>query len=274
MDIEPSSNDGNNSIAVIGGSGFYDFLEEPSKISITTPFASKPVVIYRQDHKGKFLYFLPRHGGNHSIPPHKINFKANIFAIHSLSVPRVIATSAVGSLHTLIKPGDYVLLDQFIDLVRPITFFDGDFTVELTQGTKVSGVVHLDMTEPYCPEIRKTLSDILKDDRSTHIKGTYMTTMGPRFETPAEIKAFQHMGADVVGMTNSSEAILCRELGICYAGIAVVTNMAAGLQKEVSHKEVIDIFKSRSANLKQIFHKTIAQLPKHRNCSCAWYVKR
>lgn len=261
-----------NAVCIIGGSGFYDFLHEPSKISINTPFDSKPVIIYRQQHEGKFLYFLPRHGGNHSIPPHKINFKANIFALHSLTIPRVIATSAVGSLRSSLKPGDYVLLDQFIDFVRPITFFDGNFSVELPQGTKISGVVHLDMTEPYCPEIRKVFSEVLKDDSSAHLRGTYATSMGPRFETPAEIKALQQMGADVVGMTNSSEAILCRELGICYSVIAVVTNLAAGLQKQLSHEEVLDIFKSRSTSLKQIFQEVIAHLPDHKGCSCAWYI--
>ncbi|MFX1285778.1 MAG: S-methyl-5'-thioadenosine phosphorylase [Promethearchaeota archaeon] len=269
--MEPSSK---ASIAIIGGSGFYDFLENPSKLSVDTPFDSKPVVIYRQEQEENIIFFLPRHGGNHSIPPHRINFKANMYALHSLAIPRVIATSAVGSLHTSIKPGDYVLLDQFIDLVRPLTFFNGDFSVKFPQGTIISGVVHLDMTEPYCPEIRKILSVILENDLNTHIKGTYATTMGPRFETPAEIKALQHMGADVVGMTNSSEAILCRELGICYAVIAVVTNMAAGLQKVVTHNEVLDIFKSRSANLKKIFYKAIAQMPKQRGCSCSWYAER
>lgn len=257
-------------IGIIGGSGFYDFLEEPTKISITTPFDSKPVTIYQKELGEKTLYFLPRHGGYHSIPPHKINFKANLFALHSLTIPRVIATSAVGSLRTSINPGDYVLLDQFIDFVRPLTFFDGDFSIELQKGITKSGVVHLDMSEPYCPEIRKVLSEVLKDDQNTHTTGTYATTMGPRFETPAEIKALQHMDADVVGMTNSSEAILCRELGICYSVIAVVTNMAAGLQKRLSHVEVLDIFNSRSTSLKQIFHEVITKLPEQRNCSCAW----
>ncbi|MFX0123927.1 MAG: MTAP family purine nucleoside phosphorylase [Candidatus Hodarchaeota archaeon] len=259
---------------IIGGSGFYDFLEEPSKVSIATPFDSKPVIIYQQEFKEKTLYFLPRHGGHHSIPPHKINFKANIFALHSLAIPRVIATSAVGSLRTLINPGDYILLDQFIDFVRPITFFDGDFRVEFQEGIIKSGVVHLDMSEPYCPEIRKILSEVLKDDHNTHTAGTYATTMGPRFETPAEIKALQQMGADVVGMTNSSEAVLCRELGICYSVLAVVTNMAAGLQKQLSHGEVLDIFNSRAASLKQIFHEVITQVPKQRSCTCAWYIRK
>ncbi|MFX1424320.1 MAG: MTAP family purine nucleoside phosphorylase [Promethearchaeota archaeon] len=258
-------------ICVIGGSGFYDFLEEPLEISVMTPFDSRAITIYHQERDGKNLYFLPRHGGKHSIPPHKINFKANLFALHLLSIPRVIATSAVGSLRDSINPGDYVILDQFIDFVRPLTFFDGDFSIEFPQGIKKSGVVHLDMTDPYCLEMRKILSRILEDDPKTHFQGTYATTMGPRFETPAEIKALQQMGADVVGMTNSSEAILCRELGICYSVIAVVTNKAAGLQKQLSHNEVLDIFNSRSTHLKQVFHEVFSQIPKQKNCSCAWY---
>ncbi len=259
---------------IIGGSGFYDFLQEPSELSITTPFDSNPVSIYQQEFEEKTLYFLPRHGIHHSIPPHKINFKANIYALHSLAIPRVIATSAAGSLQPSMSPGDYVLLDQFIDLVRPITFFDGNFNVEFQEGIIKTGVIHLDMSEPYCPEIRRILSEVLKEDQNTHTKGTYATTMGPRFETPAEIKALQRMGADLVGMTNSSEAILCRELGICYSVLAVVTNFAAGLQKQISHNEVINIFNSRTENLKQIFHEAVSQMPEQRNCTCAWYMQQ
>jgi 5'-methylthioadenosine phosphorylase len=267
----PNAMEKQKKFCIIGGSGFYDFLERPIELLITTPFDSKPVTIYQQEFEEKILYFLPRHGGHHSIPPHKINFKANIYALHSLAIPRVIATSAVGSLRSIINPGDYVILDQFIDFVRPVTFFDGDFSVEFKKGIVKSGVIHLDMSEPYCHEIRKTLSEVLKDDHDTHSAGTYATTMGPRFETPAEIKALQQMGADVVGMTNSSEAILCRELGICYSVLAVVTNLAAGLQKQLSHVEVLDIFNSRAASLKQIFHEAISQIPETRNCTCAWY---
>ncbi|MFX1516335.1 MAG: S-methyl-5'-thioadenosine phosphorylase [Promethearchaeota archaeon] len=263
-----------NKICIIGGSGFYDFLKDPSELTITTPFDSKPVSIYQQEVEGKILYFLPRHGGHHSIPPHKINFKANIYALHSLAIPRVIATSAAGSLQTVMRPGDYVVLDQFIDFVRPITFFDGDFSIEFRDGIIKSGVIHLDMSEPYCPEIREVFSEVLKNDQNTHPKGTYATTMGPRFETPVEIKALQQMGVDLVGMTNSSEAILCRELGICYSVLAVVTNYAAGLQKQLSHGEVLDIFNSRAETLKQIFHEVITQIPEQRNCKCAWYIQQ
>lgn len=269
MDIQASS----KAICIIGGSGFYDFLQEPSEISIDTPFDSEPVTVFHQQREGRELYFLPRHGTKHSVPPHKINFKANFFALHTLNISRVIATSAVGSLISSIQPGDYVILDQFIDFVRPLTFFDGDFSIEFPTGMTVSGVVHLDMTEPYCPEIRNSLLHVLKEDPRTHATGTYSTTNGPRFETPAEIKVLQLMGAHVVGMTNSSEAILARELGICYGVIAVVTNMAAGLQKQVSHNEVLEIFNERAAHLKQIFNEIISHLPEKRNCSCSWYPK-
>ncbi|MFX0084765.1 MAG: MTAP family purine nucleoside phosphorylase [Candidatus Hodarchaeota archaeon] len=259
------------SICVIGGSGFYSFLRNPAELTIPTPFSKTPVLLYRETYEDKILYFLPRHGGNHSIPPHKINFKANIFALHLVGVSRVIATSAVGSLIPSLKVGNYVLIDQFIDFIRPITFFDGDFTLEFANGLKLSGVVHVDMTKPYCSEIRDTAYQVLKND-NTHYKGTYFTTMGPRFETSAEIKALQHLGATVVGMTNSSEAILCREIGICYGVIAVVTNMAAGLQTIVNQQEVLDIFKSRLNHLNTAIPEIILKLPDSKSCSCETHI--
>jgi 5'-methylthioadenosine phosphorylase len=257
---------------VIGGSGFYNFLENPQEVTISTPFSKTPVMLY-QETKKRSLFFLPRHGGKHSIPPHKINFKANTFALHSLGISRVIATSAVGSLIPSLKLGDYVLIDQFIDFIRPITFFDGDFSIEFSNGSKLSGVIHVDMTEPYCSEVRDIAYQVLKKD-NTHYEGTYFTTMGPRFETPAEIKALQHLGATVVGMTNSSEAILCRELGICYGVIAVVTNMAAGLQTIVNHQEVLDIFNSRSNYLITAIREIISQLPDSKSCSCRAHISK
>ncbi|MFX0173810.1 MAG: MTAP family purine nucleoside phosphorylase [Candidatus Hodarchaeota archaeon] len=260
-------------ICVIGGSGFYDFLQDPTEITVPTPFSSESVTLYKQIVDGRTLYFLPRHGGDHSIPPHKINFKANIFALHTLNVTRLLATNAVGSLNPDIKPGDFVILDQFIDFVRPLTFFDGNFSVKFSQGNTLSGVVHVDMTEPYCTEIQEIFKKILKMIPNTHKKGTYAMSMGPRFETPAEIKVFQHMGADVVGMTNSSEAILSRELGICYGAIAVITNYAAGLQEAVNHQEVLDIFASRTSQLKKIFHEVIGLIPLKKKCVCSNHIK-
>lgn len=267
MNLLPNSKD----ICIIGGSGFYDFLPDADQKHIKTPFGQ--VTILFQEIKGNRVYFLQRHGGKHTIPPHKVNFKANIFALHVLGVKRVITSNAVGSLNELLNPGDYVILDQFIDLVRPITFFEDDFEVEFINGNKLSGVVHVDMTEPYCSDIRKILIKILRKIPGTHNQGTYITTMGPRFETPAEIKLYKQLGGDVVGMTNSSESILSRELGICYGTIAVVTNMAAGLQDYVNHQEVLDIFNSRLVQLKEIFYKVIDNIPIIKSCSCEKHIR-
>jgi 5'-methylthioadenosine phosphorylase len=263
-----------NSICIIGGSGFYDFLPNPREVFVQTPFSSSQVKLYEDNLVGRKVYFLPRHGEGHTIPPHGINFKSNIFALHSISVSRVISTSAVGSVKNSIKPGNYVLLDQFIDFIRPLTFFEGDFSVEFPDGNKLEGVVHTDMSSPYCLEIRKFASEILSGFPYSMMEGTYFCAHGPRFETPGEIKAIQTMGADVVGMTNSSEAILCRELGICYSSIAVVTNYAAGLQQEVNHQEVIDLFNERASELKSILKKLIEDIPNEKNCSCRSHIEK
>lgn len=264
----------NKSICIIGGSGFYDFLPNPSEVFIQTPFSSSPIKLYKDKLMEKDIFFLPRHGEGHTIPPHGINFKANIFALHSLSISRVISTSAVGSVRNSIKPGNYVILDQFIDFIRPITYFEGDFSIEFPDGNKLEGVVHTDMSSPYCSEIREFARGILSDFPYSKMEGTYFCAHGPRFETPAEIKAIQAMGADVVGMTNSSEAILCRELGICYSSIAVVTNYAAGLQQEVNHQEVIDLFNERASELKNILKKLIKQIPSEKHCSCRNHIEK
>ncbi|NHJ00815.1 MAG: S-methyl-5'-thioadenosine phosphorylase [Candidatus Heimdallarchaeota archaeon] len=258
--------------AIIGGSGFYDFLSSPTKIQVETPFKKESITLYRQTLNENVVYFLPRHGLNHSIPPHMINYKANLFALHKLNVSRIIATCAVGSLKHDLSPGNLVVLDQFIDFVRPLTYFDGKFSLRFPSGSTVSGVTHLDMTEPYCPEIRQTIISVLGESPIV-TSGTYFTCSGPRFETLAEIKALQLLGADVVGMTNSSEAILARELGICYGVIAVVTNYAAGLQETVSQEEVIEIFKHHLGNLKAKIPEIFTHLPHSRRCGCSNHTK-
>ena len=262
------------SLCIIGGSGFYDFLPSPTEKLVETPFSPEPVVLYHSTVNDQELYFLPRHGKGHSIPPHHINFKANIFALHLLSISRVLSTSAVGSVRDEIKPGNYVLLDQFIDIIRPITYFEGDFEVKFSDGNELSGVVHTDMTHPYCSDLRKHVWEILSKFNYSQPQGTYYCAAGPRFETPAEIKALKVMGADVVGMTNSSEAILCRELGICYSSIAVVTNYAAGLQEQVNHQEVIDLFNQRASELKSILNDVIEIIPTTKTCSCRGHISK
>jgi 5'-methylthioadenosine phosphorylase len=263
----------NSAIAVLGGSGFYSFLPNPTAKYITTPFFSDPVTVLHQSLDNKDVYFIPRHGEKHSIPPHKINFKANIHALSELGVTRAMGTSAVGAINTEMQPGDFVVIDQFIDFTGPVTFFDGNFTFPKLNRSMLEGVVHLDMTEPYCPNLRTILIEHLQEYPSSHISGTYFRTYGPRFETPAEIRAIENLGADLVGMTNSSEASLCRELGICYAAVAVVTNLAAGFQTELSQHEVIEIFQARLSDLKDLFFSAIASIDLNSPCSCANHLR-
>ena len=193
-------------IGVIGGSGFYKLfiLENQEKIEVETPFGNVELTVGELE--GLKIAFLPRHGEKHSVPPHLINYRANAYAMHLLGVRKVIATSAVGSLRRYILPGDIVVPDQIIDFTknRVYTFFDGNFKVELPTGEVRSGVYHVDVTEPYCEELRKIIIDVAeKRNMRVHPRGTYICTEGPRFETPAEISFFQMIGGDVVGMTNS-----------------------------------------------------------------------
>ncbi len=209
-------------IGIIGGTGVYDpaIMEGVHEKVVGTDYGE--VKIMMGDYQGEAVAFLPRHGGDHSVPPHLINYRANIKALYKLGVKRIIATAAVGSLNFEYKPGTIVIVDQFIDFTkgRIPTFFAGD----------ERGVVHVDMTEPYCPEVRKALFEAAElTGTDVFDRGTYVCTEGPRFETAAEIKMFKTMGGDVIGMTAVPEAVLARELGICYATVSMVTNYAAGI---------------------------------------------
>lgn len=256
-------------IAVIGGSGFYDFLSESKTKSIQTPFGQVNVMtgtVVEQK-----VIFIPRHGTKHSVPPHQINFKANIHALYQLGVERIVASSAVGSCRPDFKPGDFLLLSSFLDLFNgsAVTFFDGSTTVVGKDGTELSGVVHTDMSEPYCPQMRDLVlqtSDSL--ELNIHARGVYAMSRGPRFETPAEINALKRLGADVVGMTNAPEVVLARELEMCYLVVAVVTNYAAGMQERITHAEVTEVFNKRIDSLKTLLKRTIEKLPSEKQCSC------
>lgn len=222
-------------VAVIGGSGIYrlELLTSPREVEVDTPFGRVPVQVGR--HREREVAFLARHGAGHALPPHRVNYRANIWALRRLGVRRVIATNAVGSLREDLRPGDFVLVDQFIDLtrLRASTFFEGG----------PDGVVHVDMTEPYCPWLRAELARTARElGLTAHAAGTYVCTEGPRFETPAEIRAFAAWGGDVVGMTGVPEVVLAREAGLCYASVALVTNFAAGMAgAPLSAGEVFDL---------------------------------
>lgn len=219
--------------AVIGGTGLQALAGERAQPRIVdTRYGQAHVSV--ADVAGQEVAFLHRHGPHANIPPHRINYRANILALRSLGVRRILAVASVGSLNERLQPGDLVVLTQFIDFTksRASTFFDDPD----------KPLVHVSMDEPYCPNLR---ADLLQagsrlGDR-LHAAGTYVCAEGPRFETPAEITMFRQLGGDVVGMTGVPEAVLAREANLCYAAVAVIANWAAGLSREpVSHDAVTE----------------------------------
>ncbi len=249
-------------IGIIGGSGIYDMpgLTFIRSASINTPFG-KPSDTYRiLDLSGKEIVFLPRHEAEHSILPHKINYRANIWGFRELGVKRILSTGAVGGINRTFKPGDIVVLDQIIDMTRNriTTFYEKD------------RIVHIDFTEPYCSELRKAYIDATNDlNISVHYKGTYICTEGPRFESRAEIRYYSSIGADVVGMTGMPEACLAREIELCYSAMTIVTNYAAGISKDkLTVSEVIDTLSKASEKMNMLLAKAILNIPEKRSCQC------
>lgn len=250
-------------IAVIGGTGVYDphMLDGVGTETVDTPYGAVTVSV--GNFKGRNVAFMARHGAGHSVPPHRVNYRANISALKKLGVESVLATAAVGSLKPTMAPGQFVAVDQFIDLTRsrPQTFFEGGD----------AGVVHTDMTEPYCPRLRELLRRAAGSlGLVLHQGGTYACTEGPRFETPAEIRMIRQAGGDLVGMTGVPEVVLARELAMCYATVAMVTNFAAGISPtRLSHQEVLDVMGRNAANIQRLLMQVIDWLEDgNRACPC------
>jgi len=249
-------------IAIIGGTGLYDprILENIREETVTTPYGE---VTYKVgEFAGKSVAFIPRHGSKHSIPPHLINYRANIWAMKKIGVTTIISTTAVGSLNLAMEPGSFVLVDQFLDFTknRVTTFYEG--------GER--GVAHVDVTAPYCAELRSVLKQSAeKLGIPVHATGTYVCTEGPRFETPAEIKAFTILGGDLVGMTNVPEVVLAREAEMCYATVSMVTNFAAGISKQpLTHSEVLSTMEANTENIKRLVMGAISAIDPEKDCPC------
>ncbi len=253
-------------LAVIGGTGVYDpaLLEAVREERVDTPYGRVTVLVGRlaEAPDGRQVAFLARHGVGHSTPPHRVNYRANVWALKELGVRRVLATAAVGSLRAALEPGHFVLVDQFLDFTksRPATFYDGDGR----------GVVHVDVSEAYCPHLRAILAAACRGLGIRHHEGgTYVCTEGPRFETPAEIRMFAQLGGDVVGMTGVPEVVLAREVSLCYATVAMVTNYAAGISpRPLTHSEVLQVVDANAAHLRALFARTLAAIPAERACRC------
>lgn len=248
-------------VGIIGGTGLYD-LGGVCRRSRRIHTDYDTVQVAEGDHAGRELVFIPRHGSGHSVPPHRVNYRANIDALRRTQCDCIIATNAVGSMREAMQPGDFVLPDQFIDFTRarPFTFYDG----------ADQQVRHVDVTEPYCPALRRAAFALFADaEQPVHPAGVYVCTEGPRFETPAEIRMFAAMGGDLVGMTGVPEVVLAREAGICYMSVCVVTNFAAGMSGEpLIEGEVRDLMKDRLASLQEFLLRLVARLPAERDCNC------
>ncbi|MFH1774104.1 MAG: S-methyl-5'-thioadenosine phosphorylase [Methanobacteriota archaeon] len=247
-------------IAVIGGTGIYDpkIFKELGRRIIKTPYGSSPEIAVGEL-LGNEILFLPRHGKNHALPPHKVNYRANIFALKMLKAERIISTNSVGAINKRLAPGNIVIPHDFIDFAkgRDSTFYDKE-------------VVHIDVSEPYCPELRKALATASgKIAGKVFSSAVYACTQGPRFETPAEIRVLHKLGCDIVGMTGVPEVTLAREAEICYAAICTVTNFAAGIaKKKLTATEVKDVVKKNQENLKKILVEVINNIPEERECGC------
>jgi len=248
-------------IAIIGGTGFEKLFMEAEKLRVGTPYGIPPPISVRKLGE-KTVAFLPRHGLEHSVPPHKVNYRANIYALHQLGVERIIAVNAVGAINKELKPGDLIVPHDFADFTkqRPATFYDE------------APVTHIDMSQPYCPELREALIKCAERlGLSVWSHAVLVCTEGPRFETPAEIEMLRRLGFDIVGMTGVPEAVLARELEICYAAVCFVSNMAAGMQERLTPKEVYDISRMVQPRMEQLLIETVKSLPVERGgrCPCA-----
>lgn len=249
-------------IGIIGGTGIYDpsMFKEEKNVKVYTPFGEPSDLITISLHSQRKIAFLPRHGKNHTIPPHKVNYQANMWALKEIGVKRIIAASAVGSLREDYKPGDFVILRQFIDRTkkRTDTFYQG------------GRVCHISVADPFCPELRKVLIKAGENIGVTvHSEGTYVCIEGPRFSTKAESKLFRNWEADVIGMTLYPECVLAREAELCYACVAMITDYDVWAEKTVSTKEVMETMKKNIENFKKLISNAIKMVPNQRDCMCA-----
>ena len=252
-------------VGVIGGSGFYRFLDDATEVVVETPYGSpsSPISVGRL--AGREVAFVARHGHEHQVPPHSVNYRANLWALHSLGVRRVLGPSAVGSLQADMRPGEFVVCDQLVDRTRgrSDTFFDGP------------AVHSIPFADPYCEELRSVALAAAHDEGiTTHDGGTVVVIQGPRFSTRAESRWFTAEGWHVVNMTQYPEAALARELGICYATIALVTDYDVGLEgvegiEPVTMERVFAVLADNVDRLRALLERAIPAIPVARSCSCA-----
>ena len=244
-------------VAVIGGTGFYAFLEDAEEHSVTTPYGAPSAPVSVGTVAGRRVAFLPRHGRHHDYPPHRINYRANLWALRSLGVRQVLAPCAVGGLSDEVAPGDLVVPDQLVDR-----------TSGRLSSYVETGAVHLPFADPYCPRVSDALAAAAPDVR----RGATMVVIdGPRFSTRAESQWYAAQGGTLINMTGAPEAALARELRMCYAALALVTDMDAGAESGsgVGQAEVFARFRENLGRLTGLLATAVAALPDPDGCTCS-----
>ena len=248
-------------IGVIGGTGLYSFLVDPTEVAVETPYGEPSDRLVVGEIGGRRVAFVPRHGRDHQHPPHRVNYRANLWALHSLGVRQVLGPCAVGSLQPRFGPGSLVVPDQLVDRTtgRAQTFYD------------VGGPVHVSFADPYCPVGRAVAVRAASDAGWEPVDGGTMVVIeGPRFSTRAESQWYAAQGWSLVNMTGHPEAVLARELALCYTSIALVTDVDAGLVEGegVSQDEVFATFAEHVGRLRDLLYAIVPSLPTERDCPC------
>ena len=245
---------------MIGGSGFYEFLESADEVSVDTPYGMPSDPIVTGEVAGRKVAFVPRHGRDHRFPPHKIPYRANLWALRSLGVRQILAPTAVGSLNPAHGPGRLAIPDQLVDRTsgRVQTFYE-------------RGVVHVPFADPYCPVGRsQAITSARAAGWDLAESGTLVVIEGPRFSTRAESQWYAAQGWSLIGMTGHPEAVLARELALCYTPLALVTDTDAGVEEGegVTQEEVFKVFAANVARLRDLVIDVITNLPAGRDCPC------
>ena len=252
-------------VGILGGSGFYALAEELHPVEIETPYGAPSATLRVGTFAGRDVAFLARHGENHEYPAHRVPYRANLWALRSLGVTTLLAPFSCGSLQPHIAPGEFVVCDQLVDRTcrRPQTFYDGPQTH------------HVTFADPYCPELARLAVAAGEGEGITvHDGGTVVVIEGPRFSTRAESAHFGALGGHVVNMTQVPEAPLAAELGMCFAGIALVTDYDAGVAGDtgagpVTHEQVLEVFQQNLSRVRSLIARLVADLPAEPAACCA-----
>jgi 5'-methylthioadenosine phosphorylase len=252
-------------IGIFGGSGFYSFLDDVEEVAVDTPYGPPSARVRLGEIEGTRVAFMPRHGDDHSLPPHRINYRANVWAMRQVGVRRILGPSACGSLKPELSPGTFVVCDQFVDRTsaREDTFYDGPQTT------------HVSAAEPYCRDLSAVLVESAREEGIEAVdSGTVVVIQGPRFSTRAESRWFAANGWDVVNMTQYPECWLARELGLCYANVSLVTDYDAGLEgmpdvEPVSTQAAVEVFRRNLDRLRALLFRAVPKIGPKPDDACA-----